>query len=214
MNIINGYKAAFKLGGLDQSQCITDVISGLAIYVGFYNSIPTVCIEGSHNEQNWSTNFAFIFARWKEFRKAGVKIHSGYLDAWLRIRNQVIALLPDKTQKIMVTGYSMGGGVSPIISLDLIYEGYTNIECYAFEGPRVFNRAGKKEFITLVKNAIGTRYNRDIVPVLPPWYKKIKPYIYPKDNKFKWWKLVSIKDHIGFQSIDTAILFKDYTNLL
>jgi Lipase (class 3) len=214
MNIIDGYLAAFKLGSLDKAQCIIDTESELTIYIGNYNSIPVICIEGSHDTKNWITNFEFLFARWKEFGKEGVKVHGGYLDAWLRIRNQVFTLLPTKSQKIMVTGYSMGGGLAPIISLDLTYEGYTDIECYAFEGPRVFNNAGKKEFISLVKNAIGTKYNRDIVPVLPPWYKRIKPYIYPKDSSFRWWKLVSIKDHIDFQSIDPAILFKDYTNLI
>ena len=196
MNIQEGFKLAFT----KTSTHIRDEESGLDIYLGD----DSICIWGSTENKDWLTDFEFMFKHWKEFKHKGIKVHGGYLESWLRVKNEVFSKFIDKSKILRIAGFSMGGAYAQIIALDFAFEGY-DVECYSFESPKIFNIMGREFFKILVKNCIATTYNKDAVPMLPPWYYAIKR-IHLKDDKYKWWKLMSFKDHREFPDIDVSIL--------
>ena len=192
------YNCAFQRSPFILSQHIQEPISGIDVYMGTANDYQVIAIGPSVSVQDWVTDFEFIYDTYKYpsflAPTLPVRAHGGYLDGWDRLRAQVLALLTPE-QKIIVTGYSMGGGVSEIIALDL---GVTlkpaDLICIDWDGARVWNRAGQTLFNTVVPKAWKVAYSNDIVSKVVPWYYHGGTFV-SIGPKRVWWKW-SIQDHI------------------
>lgn len=204
-DLLFGYNEAFNASGTH----IRDDPSGIDIYVKETPNFLVVTAWGSTENKDWITDFKFMLKRWKlsplSRKDSPIRVHSGYIDGWMRIREQVLSLV--KGDNIFVNGYSMGGGLSSIIAVDIQYnKNPKNLLCADFEGPKVWNKAGRDSFNRRVPNAIKMTYSNDIVPKVPFWYKFGGKLIHI-GQPVKWYKL-SIKNHID------AVLSSEVRTLL
>lgn len=79
-----------------------------------------------------------------------VRVHSGFITGWKRVRDEVIAYLMYKyddtgISNFVFMGHSLGGALAQIASLDFQYhmnkiEASIHIDCITFGAPRVGNR--------------------------------------------------------------------------
>jgi triacylglycerol lipase len=113
-------------------------------------------------------------------------VHKGFVDAYTNFRKDLLDTLEkidtDKSKTIIVTGHSLGAGISTIIGTDITDNGYKAV-VYNFASPRV----GDNVFCDLIKSLKLTIFRivntADIVPTLPlavsPNFKTTdKPYEY------------------------------------
>jgi predicted lipase len=178
-----------------------DKKSSIEGYTTVVSDMFVVVFAQTNNVIDWITNFLFRFKTmpYPASKGSKVKIHSGYVKGWMRLRNDIHERIKQSGKsKVFITGYSMGGGVAPIAALDIQYNfglSEDQITCVAMEGPRVFNLAGIRSYAKRVPDTIRTKYGNDIVTkVPPPWsFKHVDIGIHfgPRD---RWWKF-SIKDH-------------------
>ena len=113
-----------------------------------------------------------------------VSVHGGFLDIYGLFKNQLLDQLKKLNPKkmIIVTGHSLGAGVSTLCALDLasIYPG--NVVSYTFASPRV----GNQQFCSLINQKLPLYRivnTTDIIPTLPPsvcpnFKSKRLPYLY------------------------------------
>ena len=102
----------------------------------------------------------------------GLKGHHGIYDSYLSIRPQLVQILKTylvKNPKIVISGHSLGGGLSQICALDLAF--YNPIH-YSFAAPLIFNQVGAAVFDKFVKYSYRVVNLSDVVtfspfPVMP-----------------------------------------------
>lgn len=97
----------------------------------------------------------------------GMKGHRGIYLAYQSIRNQLIEIIrkySDRKPKIIITGHSLGGGVSGLCTLDLAY--YEPLH-YSFASPLFFNPMGCEVFGHLVKKSYRIANLSDLVALCP-----------------------------------------------
>lgn len=97
----------------------------------------------------------------------GFKIHGGFLSFYQGFRNKILENIDkyynDKT-KLFISGFSLGGAISTLASLDLYKY---NVYHYSFASPRIFNIIGAKHFDSLNIPSYRIFNDSDIVPSLP-----------------------------------------------
>ncbi len=161
------------------------------IDLGFRGSVEIGC-EGQLDVSNWlCTNFNFFQTRnlmadlddallfdW-DYGSARPRVHSGFLEAWRAVRNEVHRWLDEQRQQlsrssmtVRCCGHSLGGALSTLCALDLAKHGYGNVKLITWASPRV----GDAQFVRCVQKAVQSRrlqiarfVNRlDVVPYCPP----------------------------------------------
>jgi triacylglycerol lipase len=119
------------------------------------------------------------------YRRGGTRTHRGFLDAWQAVADEVVASLrAHDSQRIFVTGHSLGGALAVIATAHLSQDPAIAdrlAACYTFGGPRV----GDLAFGQLVKAPIYRLVHAaDIVPRLPfahvfglvAWFSRLIPW--------------------------------------
>jgi hypothetical protein len=198
MNLPIAYDCAFKTGDFEPISVFKDEKSGIVVHLGLCDTYQIVQIDPSNNVPDWITDFKFHMRR---FRVPGyarhdspIRVHSGYLDAWEKIRDSVLKLTV--CQNMLVTGFSMGGGLSSIIAVDIQYNcSPHNLICVDFDGPKVWNKAGRDSYNHRVPNTIKIVNGNDIVTKIPPFCYHGGKTVHI-GNMSKFWKF-SVKDHIA-----------------
>ena len=105
----------------------------------------------------------------------GFKVHGGFLLFYQGFRDKMIEIISryydDKT-KLFISGFSLGGAISTLATLDL--HKYTinnhiidNISHFTFASPRVFNAFGSNHFNSLNISSHRIYNDDDIIPSLP-----------------------------------------------
>lgn len=121
----------------------------------------------------------------------GLKGHGGIYEAYLSVRQKLVTILkeylPNKPQ-IIITGHSLGGGLSQYCALDLAY--YNPIH-YSFASPMVFNEIGYQVFNKLVKYSFRIANLSDLVTMTP------LPIMPNNDVFFHVGQLISFQDNLG-----------------
>lgn len=205
--LLVAYREAFNR---TNSTHIRDEESGIDVYIKQTEEATIITPWGSCEEKDWRTNFSFFFKRWIRHplarRNSHVRVHGGYITGYMRIREEILKLVPS-CGFVLVTGYSMGGGLAEIIALDIAMNRFqSHIRCLNVDGPKVWNKAGAMSFAKRVTDSLHIKYGNDIVTKIPPFYRSgaAKYHIGPKE---KWWKM-SIQDHLTAQntSVVTPIL--------
>jgi triacylglycerol lipase len=79
---------------------------------------------------------------------AGTKVHSGFYESYLMIRNELLAQLNangGKAKKIWITGHSLGSAMAMVAGVDLKAAGYNVQAVYGFSSPRTIGNDAFKE---------------------------------------------------------------------
>lgn len=206
--IETAYTSAWSISDIH----IRDEISGIDVFISKNpDNLQIVNIQGSIDLKDWLTNFTFLLTSWKikppyADPNTKIKAHSGYLKGWLRIREKVLSLID--SDRVLVTGFSMGGGVSNLVAVDIQYnKNPKELYCVNFAGPRIWNKKGKESFDKRVPNCNFYTYANDVVPKIPPFYLYggTKIHFGEKESIFKY----SVQDHLNFHSA-----FKDFIKTL
>lgn len=190
--MILGYREAFNNSGIH----VRDNESGIDVFVKNKNGFQFITAWGSTEKKDWITDFMFFFYRVKKSPLAKedspIRVHSGYMEGWMRIREQVLSLVGK--ENVFVNGFSMGGGLSSIMAVDIQYnKNPVNLLCLDIDGPKVWNKAGMESFNRRVPNAVKITYMDDIVPKVVPWYHFGGKHVHLGD-KTHWYDM-SIQDH-------------------
>lgn len=109
-----------------------------------------------------------------EFLGEDVKVHSGFWNAFLPVRDDVVAAIEkqggfSRGRKLWVTGNSLGAALANICAIWLRSEGFSVWGVYTYASPRCGNDRFRERF----KNDFSIECQRwvndnDIVPMLPP----------------------------------------------
>jgi len=135
----------------------------------------------------------------------GLRAHSGIYLAYQSIRDKLfISLKPllSKNPKIIVTGHSLGGGISQLCALDLAY--YNPLH-YSFASPMIFNDVGHRVFTELINSSYRVANLSDLVVLAP------LPVMPNKDVFFHVGELIHFQRNMGEYSPNhTAAYIHEY----
>ena len=164
-------------------------------YYGIKGNEIHIVIQGTDEKLEWkghkSSNFNFLNKRVIRLSKnhAGrnrkIKVHPGFYEAFLTGKDYFLSLAQGK-KYIFVTGHSRGAGIGTLAARDIQYHidniWKTNQKVVLITGgsPRVYNRAGAKEFDNCGIISYRLKYRNDPVsgvPLLLMGYRHIKGLI-------------------------------------
>ncbi len=131
------------------------------------NPILVIVFRGTDEADDWNTNF---HAYQMPFGKAG-KVHHGFIQAYLSIREDLFEYLKDNNLPIFITGHSLGAALAVLATSEL--SNNKNFDsCYTFGSPRI----GDPEFIDTIDNKRIYRIvnNCDVVTTVPIDFVGIK----------------------------------------
>lgn len=159
-----------------------------------------IMFEASNSNLDWITNFIFFKKRipYNNVKNRKIKVHSGYMDRYTlnSVRTNILLWLARQSDvnKVVVIGYSMGGGLAPICAVDVAYNfPDKEVKCIALAGPRVGNEAFIKSLENRVESVHFT-YGNDTVPMLPPKLFGFSHITNRKIYNKKKWR-IHFKDH-------------------
>jgi len=156
-----------------------------------------IAFDSSDDAQDWKTNFGWkqMIMPYAESKNSAVRMHGDYARGWMNIRQEIMARFRDsKAKKVLVGGYSMGGGMSPIAALDFQYNFNLkpeDVHCVIGDGPRVFNEAGRDSYNSRVPNTVRVKWGNDAVTKVPMTFLGFRHvgqmlHFGPKE---RWWKI-------------------------
>jgi len=134
------------------------------IFIGF---------RGSSNIPNWINNIKFT--QIQPYNNTNISVEKGFYNIFKNLKNEVIDILDNiklkyKTDKLLITGHSLGGALSTLLAFELLYvQNYNanNINLITFGSPRV----GNEEFVTIFNNfniySKRITHYYDMVPHIP-----------------------------------------------
>ncbi len=169
--------------------------------IGEYEDTIYVLFMATNSFHDWLTNF-FFFKKKVPYNNVDprIMVHSGYLNRYQlnSIRTVILLNIAKRTnKKVIVSGYSMGGGLAPICAVDIgINFPAKEVTCFSLAGPKV----GNKQFIDSLDYYIDSYHfscSNDPVVKVPPkifGFRHIKERIH-FGEKVKWWKL-NWRDHL------------------
>ncbi|WZZ22068.1 hypothetical protein YC2023_123455 [Brassica napus] len=161
--------------GFQVIEIIVDIEHCLQGYVGVAKDLNAIVIAfrgtQEHSIQNWVSD---LF--WKQLDlnypdMPDAMVHHGFYSAYhnTTVRPAVLDAVKRAKKfygeniKIMVTGHSMGGAMAAFCGLDLVNEGYENVQVMTFGQPRIGNAAFASYYSLLVPNTFRITHDRDIV---------------------------------------------------
>ena len=165
-------KASMLVYSQSRADCIYDATTDAQAMVERHDDqTVSITFAGSDSFTDWKLNLRscwHYFSRIDD-RIAKVCAGSGFVAQWHGIRAGVKTHIPDKFQRVVLSGHSLGGAVAMIAALHLAIEGYQDIEVYTFGAPRAFNKRAQSVFKALPAIKCTRFANRwDPVTWLPP----------------------------------------------
>ena len=179
-----------------------DKKSGVNGFTAMYEDTFILSFDASDSARDWETNFLYFQKTmpYAASARSPVRIHGGYVTGWMEVRDDILATFKaSRAKKILVGGYSMGGGLAPIAALDIQYNfniASENIHVVIGDGPRAFNKAGVHSYNKRVPNTIRIKWGNDAVTKVPPplfGFRHVgqKLHLGPAEH---WWK-ISLFNH-------------------
>ena len=158
-----------------------------------------VCFMATNKWYDWLTNFTFFKKALPSVSNKKIRAHSGYLNRYIlnSVRSKILVKVSrSEKKKVIVTGYSMGGGLAPICALDLamVFKDY-DVKCVAMAGPRVGNKGFVEKFDKKV-DGLNLTFGNDVITKAPPvWWGFRHIFTWHFGPESKWYKF-SIENHM------------------
>ncbi|MEM7801163.1 MAG: S8 family serine peptidase, partial [Chloroflexota bacterium] len=182
MTLANGSKLVYQRGssihtvvvnswGFDACEFISE--RDTQLFIATQKDKTIIAFRGTQGIRDWIRNMDLI---WTDEQPYG-QVHSGFYTAYHDAHPAILAVLaklPD-TQKLWVTGHSLGGALASLCVAELAATHKDQIvACYTYGQPRT----GNSDFQTFIHNNYGDRYYRfvnddDIVTRIPPLFKHV-----------------------------------------
>jgi hypothetical protein len=202
-NAVNISQAAYCMTELDSWTCYTcsnnfiyetklEKYNELVIfgYDTIYHSI-FIGFRGSSNIQNWISNIKIILIH--PYADNSIAVDKGFYDLYDILKPDVMSIISDMTRKyatnkLFITGHSLGGALATICSFDIMYNEFPYDISYliTFGSPRVGNVYFSDYFNAYSIYSKRITHNYDIVPHVPEeflGYKHVSNEIwYNEDN--------------------------------
>lgn len=152
------------------------------------------------------------------------KVHSGFWKAYKSISSELFPLLKG-IDHLVITGHSLGAGISTICALDIVEElSIQNITITTFGSPRVGNNDYAELFNQNVPNSFRVTHGQDPVVHLPPvllGFEHVSNEIYYPNNTLTYvecpkndcaekgfvnpWKRIDHAIYLGKKLVDCSI---------
>lgn len=179
---LNMSQASYCMEGSDIWNCKTcdnnniyessTLINGELTIYGYnklYNSI-FIAFRGSHDIKNWITNIRFL----KTYPYSNnIAIEKGFYNLFKKNKDTIYSNLynlTDKynTNKVIITGHSLGGALATVLTFDILYNNYPfDIYLTTFGSPRVGNQDFVNDFNKYNVYSKRVTHYYDMVPHLP-----------------------------------------------
>jgi hypothetical protein len=147
-----------------------------------------VYFRGTDNDKNKITDITIIDEKYYINSNQYVNIHSGFLNAYLSVKddifNKCIDLLNKGATKIFITGHSLGGAIAKICIFDIILNinklniSSDNVSSIQIGSPTVGSNNFNNIYDMIVKNTFEVIHINDPIPKLLNWYYKPTKNIY------------------------------------
>ena len=156
-------KSALGAAGFDLVRCFNEGDTQAFLAKREKDKTAVLAFRGTE-ANSWTDVKTDLNARFYK-GEGGVKMHSGFVNAYKQVREQVrkaVDKLPPEFS-LYITGHSLGGALATIAARDL--ERDSLAACYTFGGPRV----GDEEFADDIRAPVYRVVNAaDGVPRVPP----------------------------------------------
>lgn len=143
-------------------------------YFFYSDKLKTMLISftGTFFFNQWESdlNFTQIDPKQLNNYKDGIKIHEGFYNIYLAIREQLLDQVKkysSQAEQLVITGHSLGGALSTIATFDLAKNKPKPIN-YTFASPRVGNIDFADKYNSFTIDTQRIFNTSDIVPALPP----------------------------------------------
>ena len=135
------------------------------------NSIFTA-FRGSSNIQNWLDNIQI--SKISPYNDSTIQVEKGFYKAYNYLKPDLIVNLDSlskkyKTDKLSITGHSLGAAEATLFSYDIVndFNKYKIINLYHFGSPRIGNTEFVKSFSSFSIPSFRVTHFYDIVPHVP-----------------------------------------------
>lgn len=192
---------ALKLYRLTHSEIIYDKRSDTKVLLAWGETTLVVAFKGTSSFENVLTDLKLIKTKLPEECgggkvsltsfwglnqiKATMKVHTGFLDAWLndgyntrvlnRVQEIIMGLGGPSAIDVLVTGHSLGGALAALAAFS-IKKAYpaAHLKVYTYGQPRVGNRAFALDYNSIVEEHFSVINGQDPVAQVPKGsYKRV-----------------------------------------
>lgn len=158
-------------------------------YIFYNNKKIDICFKGTSSLNDICFNIDIYPTLFIDNR---IRLHNGFLKKYLAMKESIIDNINKITKtetinEISFNGYSAGGAIANIASLDMsnIYKNYT-INCYTFGSPRVGNKHFINAYNKCINKSVRVVNRNDIISMVPPpilYIHNHKPIILENNDK-------------------------------
>jgi triacylglycerol lipase len=130
-----------------------------------------VSVRGTDSLKDFIVDAKFIQEKYKFGNSVEARIHGGFLEDYLAIRQEVrlavaMALASSPGRSLWLTGHSLGAGIASILALDMALSGMSP-SVYTFGSPRVGNLAFSRAYNKYVPLTTRVAHCMDVVTRIP-----------------------------------------------
>lgn len=134
-------------------------------------SVTIIAFSGTWFLDEWAGDFDITQVaptKLSSYQPGLMMAHKGIYEMYSTVQEKIHSLFKQyhaPTDKLYLTGHSLGGGTSTLCALDLYY---ANPVIYTFGSPRVLNIGGNVYFNNIITHSYRIFNTEDIFPDLPP----------------------------------------------
>jgi predicted lipase len=128
-----------------------------------------IILLGSNEMKDWIKNFLYFKKRIPyEGTNPKIKVHGGFMDMYLKVREEVLLEAEFSSKPLIVMGHSLGSALATLASLDIEYNTKIKPDVLFTGTPRVGNKYFVKSFNNRLPCTIRVVRGNDIVSHVPP----------------------------------------------
>ncbi|MDX2469788.1 MAG: lipase family protein [SAR324 cluster bacterium] len=144
-------------------------------FIAYNDDLAMLVYRGTEPKKvlDWASNADILF---EDF--GGVKVHSGFLNAYKSVNGEVQKILSEKLtdQPLWIAGHSLGGAIATLATYDRVKNGGDPLKnevqlagLYTYGSPRVGNEDFRKDYNRIFKEKTYRMVNNnDVVTRVPP----------------------------------------------
>lgn len=164
------YNDRLPLCNTSYYEIIEDKATDTECFIRKNGNTVLIIFRGTDSVKNWKNNFLFCKKTIPYGNKnTKIRVHSGFLNSYQSVREQIRNKIPQGICKILITGHSLGAALGLLCAVDMQYNfKNADIEVFAFGCPAVGNKAFVRSYNKRVFKTLRVTNGNDIVTKLPP----------------------------------------------